>query len=419
MFYRNRAWLWRGLVLSLAAALAACVAVVPTVPEINKLLRTATPRAFATLRPQITPAATQRSPATATALPAISYQLLPVATGFERPVYLTHAGDGSGRLFVVEQPGRVRIISSSKLQPEAFLDLSALVNSRTNERGLLGLAFHPQYARNGYFFVHYSAADGATAVARYHVSENAQRADAGSATLVLSQPQPYPNHNGGQLAFGPDGYLYLGLGDGGSAGDPQGNGQNLGTWLGKILRLDVDAALPYALPAANPFIAGGGLPEIWAYGLRNPWRFSFDRRSGDLFIADVGQGNWEEINFQPAAETAARNYGWAIVEGNHCVQSGCAAPGVSMPVAEYDHSSGCSVTGGYVYRGSRLAALQGAYIYGDYCTGTIWALRPAAGGAWRTSVLFQSALNISSFGEDEAGELYVVHHGGSVFRLGS
>jgi glucose/arabinose dehydrogenase len=419
MFYRNRAWLWRRLVLSLAAALAACVAVVPTVPEINKLLRTATPRAFATLRPQITPAATQRSPATATALPAISYQLLPVATGFERPVYLTHAGDGSGRLFVVEQPGRVRIISSSKLQPEAFLDLSVLVNSRTNERGLLGLAFHPQYARNGYFFVHYSAADGATAVARYHVSENAQRADAGSATLVLSQPQPYPNHNGGQLAFGPDGYLYLGLGDGGSAGDPQGNGQNLGTWLGKILRLDVDAALPYALPAANPFIAGGGLPEIWAYGLRNPWRFSFDRRSGDLFIADVGQGNWEEINFQPAAETAARNYGWAIVEGNHCVQSGCAAPGVSMPVAEYDHSSGCSVTGGYVYRGSRLAALQGAYIYGDYCTGTIWALRPAAGGAWRTSVLFQSALNISSFGEDEAGELYVVHHGGSVFRLGS
>ncbi len=419
MFYRNRAWLWRGLVLSLAAGLVACVAVVPTVPDINKLLRTATPRAFATLRPQITPAATQRSPVTATALPAISYQLLPVATGFERPVYLTHAGDGSGRLFVVEQPGRVRIISSGKLLPEAFLDLSALVNSRKNERGLLGLAFHPQYARNGYFFVHYSAADGATAVARYHVSENAQRADAASATLVLSQPQPYPNHNGGQLAFGPDGYLYLGLGDGGSAGDPQGNGQNLGTWLGKILRLDVDAALPYALPAANPFVAGGGLPEIWAYGLRNPWRFSFDRRSGDLFIADVGQGNWEEINFQPAAETAARNYGWAIVEGNHCVQSGCAAPGVSMPVAEYDHSSGCSVTGGYVYRGIRLAALQGAYIYGDYCTGTIWALRPAAGGAWRTSVLLQSALNISSFGEDEAGELYVVHHGGSVFRLGS
>ena len=190
MFYRNRAWLWRGLVLSLAAGLVACVAVVPTVPEINKLLRTATPRAFATLRPQITPVATQRSPATATALPAINYQLLPVATGFERPVYLTHAGDGSGRLFVVEQPGRVRIISSGKLQPEAFLDLSALVNSRKNERGLLGLAFHPQYARNGYFFVHYSAADGATAVARYHVSENAQRADAGSATLVLSQPQP-------------------------------------------------------------------------------------------------------------------------------------------------------------------------------------------------------------------------------------
>ena len=419
MLNRNRAWFRRGLLLSLAAALAACVAVVPAVPEVNKALRTATPRARATLQPQTKPDATKRSPATATAPPAVSYQLLPLATGFERPVYLTHAGDGSRRLFVIEQPGRVRIISSGRLQPDAFLDISALVNDRANERGLLGLAFHPQYARNGYFFVHYSAADGATAVARYQVSQDAQRAAADSATLVLRQAQPYPNHNGGQLAFGPDGYLYLGLGDGGSAGDPQGNGQNLGTWLGKILRLDVDSALPYALPAANPFVAGGGLPEIWAYGLRNPWRFSFDRRSGDLFIADVGQGGWEEINFQPAAETAARNYGWDIVEGNHCVQSGCSVPGVSMPVAEYDHRSGCSVTGGYVYRGSSLPALQGAYVYGDYCSGTIWALRPAAGGAWRATVLLQSALNISSFGEDEAGELYVVHHGGSVFRLGS
>ncbi|GBL18948.1 HHIP-like protein 2 [Anaerolineaceae bacterium] len=419
MLYANRAWLWRGLLLSLAVALAACVAVVPTMPEVVKALRTATPRARATLQPQIRPAATQRGPATATDLPAISYQLLPLANGFERPVYLTHAGDGSGRMFVVEQPGRVRTISGGGLQPDAFLDLSALVNARDNERGLLGLAFHPQYARNGYFFVHYSATDGGTVVARYQVSADAQRADADSAALVLSQPQPYPNHNGGQLAFGPDGYLYLGLGDGGSAGDPQGNGQNLGTWLGKILRLDVDAALPYALPAANPFVAGGGLPEIWAYGLRNPWRFSFDRRSGDLFIADVGQGSWEEINFQPAAETTARNYGWDILEANHCVQSGCSAPGVSMPVAEYDHGSGCSVTGGYVYRGSSLPALQGAYIYGDYCSGTIWSLRPAAGGAWRATVLLQSELNISSFGEDEAGELYVVHHGGSVFRLGS
>jgi glucose/arabinose dehydrogenase len=267
--------------------------------------------------------------------------------------------------------------------------------------------------------VHYSAADGATTVARYHVAEDAQRADADSATLVLSQPQPYPNHNGGQLAFGPDGYLYLGLGDGGAARDPHGNGQDLDTWLGKILRLDVDSALPYALPADNPFVAGGGLPEIWAYGLRNPWRFSFDRRSGDLFIADVGQGSWEEINFQPAAEKAARNYGWSIIEGSHCMQSGCKPQGFSLPVAEYDHSSGCSVTGGYVYRGSSLPALQGAYIYGDYCSGIIWALRPAGGGAWRATELLRSALNISSFGEDEAGELYVVHHGGSILRLGS
>lgn len=198
-------------------------------PEVVKALRTATPRARATLQLQIKPAATQRSPATATDLPAISYQLLPLANGFERPVYLTHAGDGSGRLFVVEQPGRVRTISGGGLQPDAFLDLSTLVNARDNERGLLGLAFHPQYARNGYFFVHYSATDGGTVVARYQVSADAQRADADSAALVLSQPQPYPNHNGGQLAFGPDGYLYLGLGDGGSASDPQGNGQNLGT----------------------------------------------------------------------------------------------------------------------------------------------------------------------------------------------
>lgn len=415
----NRAWILRGLLPLLALTVAACVALVPAVAEVNKPLRTATPRASAPPRTPAKPAVTQRTPATAAAAPAISYQLLPIAGGLERPVYLTHAGDGSGRLFAVEQPGRVRIISGGALQPAAFLDISELVNDRENERGLLGLAFHPQYARNGYFFVHYSAADGATTVARYHVAEDAQRADADSATLVLSQPQPYPNHNGGQLAFGPDGYLYLGLGDGGAARDPHGNGQDLDTWLGKILRLDVDSALPYALPADNPFVAGGGLPEIWAYGLRNPWRFSFDRRSGDLFIADVGQGSWEEINFQPAAEKAARNYGWSIIEGSHCMQSGCKPQGFSLPVAEYDHSSGCSVTGGYVYRGSSLPALQGAYIYGDYCSGIIWALRPADGGAWRATELLRSALNISSFGEDEAGELYVVHHGGSILRLGS
>jgi glucose/arabinose dehydrogenase len=334
-----------------------------------------------------------------------------VAAGFLRPVDIQHAGDGSGRLFVVEQAGRILILKNGRTLPTPFLNIIDEVGSSGNEQGLLGLAFHPRYAENGLFFVNYTDHSGNTVIARFHVSADPDVADPASETPLLHVNQPFPNHNGGVLTFGPDGYLYAGLGDGGSGGDPLGNGQKTDTLLGKILRLDVDSGEPYAIPNGNPF---GN--EIWAYGLRNPWRISFDRKTGDLWIGDVGQGTWEEIDILPAGSPGGANFGWNLMEGTHPFE-GSAQPGLLLPVAEYSHAEGgCSVTGGYVYRGAELPEWQGIYLFGDYCSGLVWGV-VRSGEGWQTQVLFQTGLSISSFGVDEAGELYVADLQGSILRL--
>jgi len=352
------------------------------------------------------------------------YQLTEVVSGLSKPLYLTHAGDGSGRLFIVEQTGAIWVMQDGVVLSPPFLDLSNIINQDIfnrpfSERGLLGLAFHPNYAENGQFFVHYNDASGTTIIARYHVSaDNPNIADPQSAQLVLMQSQPFANHNGGQIAFGPDGFLYIGLGDGGAAGDPQNNGQNPSTLLGTILRIDVDNGERYAVPADNPFVGDTtAADEVWAWGLRNPWRFSFDRATGDLYIADVGQNQWEEINFQAANSLGGENYGWNILEGNHNFSGGTPPSNAVAPILEYNHSSGISVTGGYVYRGSALPDLDGVYFYGDWGSGVIWAAYRDQDNRWQTNVFMNTNIQISSFGEDENGELFVLDYGGRVFQL--
>jgi glucose/arabinose dehydrogenase len=333
-------------------------------------------------------------------------------TGLSRPVQMTHAGDGSGRLFVVEQAGRIRLIDDGELVATPFLDISDRV-SCCGERGLLGLAFPPGYSSKGYFYVNYTGASGDTVVARFLVTGDPSAADAGSEEVILTIDQPYSNHNGGQLAFGPDGYLYIGTGDGGSGGDPQNNAQDRLSLLGKILRIDVESGSgPYAIPEGNPFAdVDDAQPEIWALGLRNPWRFSFDTETGDLFIADVGQGDYEEINVQPAASTGGENYGWRILEGSHCYESDpCDTRGLELPVFEYDHSLGCSVTGGFVSRSGTWPRLDGVYLFGDYCSGRVWGLREA-GDSWEERQLAETGFSISGFGIDELGAVYVLDYG--------
>ncbi len=341
--------------------------------------------------------------------------------GLSSPVYLTHAGDGSDRLFVVEQRGTIRVYEQGALRAQPFLDIRDRVRFG-GERGLLSVAFHPQYAENGRFFVNYTRQpDGATVVAEYRVSDHPNAAERGSERVVLVIEQPFPNHNGGQLQFGPDGKLYIGVGDGGAAGDPLGHGQNLNTLLGALLRIDVDGQEPYTLPMDNPFVGQvGARGEIWAYGLRNPWRFSFDRCTRRLLLADVGQDRWEEVDLIEKGG----NYGWNVMEGVHCFRppTGCRTEGLELPIAEYDHSRGCSITGGYVYRGTRIPGLIGRYVFGDFCSGRIWALTPLAPDAWRADEwrmdeLLDTPLNISSFGEDEAGELYVLDLNGAIYRF--
>jgi len=350
--------------------------------------------------------------------PATSISLTSVAGGFASPVAIANAGDGSGRLFVVEQGGAVRIMRNGTVAAQPFLNISSLVTAG-GEQGLLGIAFPPGFATRQNFYVNYTNRTGIgnTVIARFAVGGNPDQANQSSRQELLSIVQPFANHNGGQLAFGPDGLLYVGSGDGGSGGDPQGNGQNKASLLGKILRLDVFSPVsPYAIPTGNPF---GN--EVWAYGLRNPWRFSFDSQTGDLYLADVGQNTREEINFQPAGSGAGVNYGWNTMEGGLCFLNPglCSSVGLILPVAEYDHSSGdCSVTGGYVYRGS-TPALQGTYLYGDFCSGRIWGLR-RSGAAWENRLLLDSSLLISTFGEDENGELYVADYAtGGIFRIGA
>jgi glucose/arabinose dehydrogenase len=346
------------------------------------------------------------------------YEWRAYATGLSNPIGLVNAGDGSGRLFVLEQAGLIRIIQEGQVLGEPFLDISSQV-SCCGERGLLGLAFHPNYRENGFFYLNYSDLNDNTSISRFSVGDDPNRADPESEVRLLGVEQPFRNHNGGVTEFGPDGYLYLGLGDGGSAGDPQNNGQNPDTLLGSILRLDVDGGEPYAIPPDNPFLEGGGAPEVWAYGLRNPWRFSFDRETGDLYIADVGQNAWEEINFLPEGSPGGGNFGWNLFEGTHPYSTSNPPEGVDLiyPVAEYDHSLGCSVTGGFVYRGQDLPDWQGIYLYGDYCSGLIWGLFRDGEGSWQNRELFETGAFIASFGEDEAGEVYFADRQGGVFRL--
>ena len=361
-----------------------------------------------------TPTLTPPPTSTGTFPDAADYVWTQVASGdLRRPVDIQNAGDGSGRLFIVEQAGRIRILQDGRLLPAPFIDIISEVGSSGNEQGLLGLAFHPKYKENGLFFVNYTDRNGNTVIARFQVSDDPNTADPGSEKHILEADQPYANHNGGVLAFGPDGYLYAGLGDGGLGGDPLGNGQNQGTVLGKILRMDVDSGDPYVIPPGNPF---GN--EVWAYGLRNPWRFSFDRLTHDLYIGDVGQGAWEEIDFLPAGSPGGTNFGWNIMEGDEPYAGGDTA-NLTAPVAVYPHASdpgGCSVTGGYVYRGQALPEWQRIYLYGDYCTGIIWGLLHTNSG-WQSQVMFRTGSNISSFGQDEAGELYLADLGGSLYRL--
>ncbi len=349
-----------------------------------------------------------------------------LVSGLDHPIGIGQAGDGSGRLFINEQAGLVRVVrSDGTLLGRPFVDLRDRVESG-GERGLLGVAFHPDFSRNRRLFVDYTRrGDGATIVSELSASPDGTTADPASERVLLTVAQPYANHNGGQIAFGPDGYLYIGLGDGGSGGDPHGNAQSLQALLGKILRIDVNGARvdgrPYAIPADNPFASGGlrpggGLPEIWAYGLRNPWRFSFDREWGDLYIGDVGQGAWEEIDRQPGDSRGGENYGWPVMEGRHCYSGQCNQSGFVRPIAEYSHSEGCSVTGGYVYRGARQPALLGVYVFADYCSGTIFSLQVDEGTITPKSVAV-SGRNVTSFGEGEDGEIYLVATDGTLSRL--
>jgi glucose/arabinose dehydrogenase len=345
-----------------------------------------------------------------------------VAAGLTRPVAVTHAGDGSGRLFIVLQDGTIRIRNSAGLREQPFLDIRSLV-SCCGERGLLSAAFHPQYRTNGFFYVNYTNKAGNTVIARYTVSTDPNVANPASRKVILTVAQPFPNHNGGQIQFGPNGYLYIGMGDGGSSGDPENRAQNLRTLMGKILRIDVNrtsANRAYGIPPTNPFVGRANVrPEIWASGLRNPWRFSFDRATGDLYLGDVGQGNWEEVNFQNARSRGGENYGWRRMEGRHCHNptTGCQTGTLKLPIIEYSHAAGCAVTGGYRYRGARTSSLVGRYLYGDYCSGRIWAATFNSGSGWRVAALHNSGFQISAFGEDQAGEVYVVDYNGAVYRI--
>ena len=352
---------------------------------------------------------------------ALDLALEPVATTFAFPLLAT-APSGDPRLFVVEKGGLVKIVKGGAVLNTPFLDLSGLI-SNGGEQGLLGLAFDPQYGTNGRFFVSYTNTAGDNVLASYQVSSNADVAAAGSGTIRLTVGQPYDNHNGGHIAFGPDGYLYMGIGDGGSGGDPDGHGQDRNDLLGSILRLDVSGATGYTVPVSNPLVGVAGTRgELWNWGLRNPWRFSFDRSTGDLYIGDVGQGEREEIDVGTTATGGGKgaNYGWSIMEGMRCYNAGsCDMTGLTLPVLDYTHGDGCSVTGGYVYRGTAIPDLAGTYFYADFCSGWVRSFRYTGGQV--TEAASWDALapggNISSFGEDGAGELYVLTSAGGVYRI--
>jgi glucose/arabinose dehydrogenase len=356
------------------------------------------------------------------------FRLETLIEGLDQPTFIDDAGDGSGLLYVLEQRGIVKAWDGRAAS--VFLDLTDRVLSG-GEQGLLGLAFDPQYAESGRLFVHYTDLHGDTTVSEFHRLD-ASHADPASERILLHVDQPYPNHNGGMLTFGPDGMLWLGLGDGGAADDPGDRAQEAGSLLGKLLRIDVDGTCApvtppraYCIPADNPFATRAEDPEEWDLGLRNPWRFSFDRGApdgagaGDLWIGDVGQNTYEEVDHESAGGHGGLDYGWSRYEGNHLHEADRDAPDAVSPVAEYSHAPGghCSVTGGYVYRGAAIPSLEGAYLFGDYCSGVIWTLRPDGAGGYAMAQVMDTDHNISSFGEDAEGELYVVDHGGQVLKV--
>lgn len=352
--------------------------------------------------------------------PEISIDLAFPELSLPRMVFLTHPGDNSNRIFVVLQAGQIVVFDNTRDADafEIFLDIRDRVNDSGNEEGLLGLAFDPDFRENGEFYVHYTASQPRRSiVSRFSIDsiEN-NRADPGSETIILQVNQPFQNHNGGMIAFGPDNYLYIALGDGGSGGDPAGNGQNRNTLLGSILRIDVsDPSVTYSIPQDNPFHGVEKvMDEIWAYGFRNPWRFSFDRDTGSLWVGDVGQGDFEEVDIVEKGG----NYGWNIMEGPDCFspRSNCSGAALEVPLVYYSHAEGCSITGGYVYRGP-VVSLFGAYIYGDYCSGNIWVLRLDGQTVIEQGLLINSNLQISSFGEDEEGELYILSFDGKIYRF--
>ncbi|HYU08160.1 MAG TPA: PQQ-dependent sugar dehydrogenase [Gemmatimonadales bacterium] len=352
---------------------------------------------------------------------------------FTNPTFLAAPPGDTGRLFVTERIGRIRLLKHDVLQARPFLDIVGKMSS-ADENGLYSMAFHPQYATNGRFYVFFTNLDGDIRVVRYVVSSNPDSADESAADTILAVPHPiagttlpFGNHHGGQAQFGPDGMLYVSLGDGGCCGDPLQNGQRTHTLNGKILRIDVDGATGYTVPGGNPFVSDTSFsPETWAWGLRNPWRFSFDRQTGDLYIADVGQDAWEEVDVAAAPNAAwGLNYGWSIMEGTHCYASGtCDQTGITLPVIEYAHSNGaCDVQGGYVYRGTRVTQLAGRYLYADYCAGFVRSFTYSGGVATQSRDWPALAAGggggggIVSFGEDARGELYIMTYGGTLYRI--
>jgi glucose/arabinose dehydrogenase len=401
----------RALPLLVMLALSACstqqATATPDSPPTSTIPAPSSPPVPATGGSTPTPAPAQN----AAAFPdPHAYKWTPVVTGLVEPTDIQFPDDGSGRMFVLEQPGTILLVRNGQVAPTPFLDIRSKVGNAGSEQGLLGLAFHPDFAHNPYFYLNYTDNSGNTVIARF--TANGDTADPASEKLVLHVDQPFPNHNGGVLAFGPDGYLYAGLGDGGSEGDPLNNGQNKGVLLAKVLRIDVDHGDPYSIPPGNPF---GN--ETWEYGLRNPWRISFDRANGGLYIADVGQDSWEEVDHVPAGQ-GGLDFGWSYREGLHRYK-GSPPAGASLvdPVVEYSHvPNRCAITGGYVYRGS-MPEWQGIYLYADFCSGEMWGLM-RSGAGWTSQLLFNTGSTITTFGQDTAGELYYASRDGTVYKLG-
>jgi glucose/arabinose dehydrogenase len=365
------------------------------------------------------PGSTQATPTAVPTLPVNSnipkIALNTFAQGFNQPLYLTHSNDNTGRLFVVERQGKIRIVKNGVIESQPFLDITSKVGSSGTEQGLLSVAFHPSYAQNGRFFVDYTNLSGDSVISEFKVSGNPDIADSTSEKQILFADQPAENHNGGLLKFGPDGYLYIGFGDGGGGGDTYRNGQNLNSLLGGLLRIDINQGNPYSIPSDNPFLGvAGAKAEKWAYGLRNPWRFSFDRADGRLFLADVGQGAVEEVDIV----TKGGNYGWPIMEGSTCYgATSCNRNGLILPISEYNHSEGESITGGYVYRGTSFPDLYGKYIFADFGSARIWVLIPDGSQFRRVQIRDQSDLLVSSFGEDQDGNLYLISYNGVVYKI--